>query len=65
MAHHRFIPVTFDVQILDPAPASPGRKGGEPDDSQEVIDDLTKAVKNLRPKNKQGKTYQVSDVKQR
>lgn len=65
MAHHRYIPVGIDVTILDPAPAGPGRKGGEPDDAQDVIEDLIRAVKNLKPRNKQGKSYQVHEVTKR
>jgi hypothetical protein len=65
MAHHRFIPVTLDVLIVDPTPAPPGQKGGEPSDDQEVIDDLMQTMRGLKPKNKNGKRYQVQEVKQR
>ena len=65
VAHHRFIRVTADILIVDPSQPSPGRKGGEPADDQEVIDDLIRAIKNLKPKNKQGKSYNVQDVKQK
>jgi hypothetical protein len=65
VAHHRFIPATLEILILDPAPAGPGQKGGEEADDQEVIDDLMRAVKDLKPKNKQGKSYKVQSVKQR
>lgn len=65
MAHHRFIPVTLDIVVLDPAPATPGQKGGEEADDQEVIDDLVRSIKDLKPKNRKGKPYKVSEVKQK
>lgn len=57
--------MTLDILVLDPAPAPPGQKGGEPDDSQEVIDDLINGIKGLRPKNKGDKAYKVDRVTQR
>ncbi len=65
MAHHRFIPVTLDILVLDPAQATPGQKGGEEADDQEVIDDLMRSIKELRPKNRKGKPYKVDGVKQK
>jgi hypothetical protein len=65
VGHHRFIPVTLEILILDPATPPPGQKGGEADDNQEVIDDFIRTIKNLRPKNKQGKPYKVQEVKQK
>jgi hypothetical protein len=52
----------LDILLVDPSPPPHGEKGGEPDDSQEVIADLIKLIKQLHPKNRGGKAYNVHQV---
>ena len=67
MSFHRYIVITLEIGIgpeIAPSAGGPGAAAGaqRAPDYQEVVDDLKQKLRNLKPKNKAGKSYDIAEV---